>query len=659
VSAAPPVSAPPELHAAPGAPRNDRRDALAAWALATLLGGLFLWRDPVGTFTPDALRVAARGVGVALAVGVSAVGAGGAMLRRWAPGALEGRAGAVQALAVGVGALGLALLPVAYASVVPWRVGAGAVLAVAALGWVARPRMAWPRLPPAAVAIGAVLLLPALVEALAPPTDTDELYYHLALPRRIAEGQGLLGGPMHPDGSRPLPVHLVHAAIYAFGGEAAPRLFHLGLVAAMVGAVYLLAEDWFGPRRGVLPALALLGSYSFLREAGLAYNDHFVALCALLAAEAALRDRPRLGALLAGFALAAKYTAAPVVLGVAVVAVGRAWRRRTDDGAFLRIVVGAAALGLAPVLPWLLRNVLEGLHPLFPYAGWPDIGRFAFVYPEKYGLGRAPTDLALLPWNLLFHARTDSFAFLGRISPLWAVLLAAGSWGAARGASADARDAARGLAWMSLVGFLGWAAGAHLLRWLLPVSGVAALLGGATRPRAAWIALWLAGAAANLAPVWERAADRVAVVAGHEPRERFLGRALPAWPALDHLRAHVPPDARVAMLFSWHGYYVSQGSVLGSVEDHVPTRWWLARHGDDALGALRRAGVTHLLVGDVGFLRASYPFLTPAELEEQFNAPERRLREQLHAQATRLFVQSRWEVWRLDTPTEPVEPAPP
>jgi hypothetical protein len=215
-----------------------------------------------------------------------------------------------------------------------------------------------------------------------------------------------------------------------------------------------------------VPALALLGSYSFLREAGLAYNDHAVALAVLLAADAALRDRPRLAGALAGIALAVKYTAAPVLAGVGLVVLGRAWKARGDAPIGRTIAAPLAtsvALALLFVTPWIARNTWEGLHPLFPYAGWPESDAFTFVYPEKYGMGRGWKDALLLPYNLVFKARPDSFAFLGRISPLWLVVVGGGLVAAWRG---PARSTARALLLVVAVGFVGWAAGAQLLRWL-------------------------------------------------------------------------------------------------------------------------------------------------------------------------------------------------
>jgi hypothetical protein len=310
---------------------------------------------------------------------------------------------------------------------------------------------------------------------------------------------------------------------------------------------------------------------------------------------------------------------------------------------------------LVPVVPWWIRNVLDGLHPLFPFAGWPSPadgagGSFVFMYAEKYGLGHAVADAALLPWNLLMRAEPDSFVFLGRISLLWAALVGAGLLAARRD------PAARRLAVVVVLGGIGWAMGAQLLRYLLPVAGVAALLGGALRPAWPALLLWLVALPANVAPAWSRAEARVAVARGAEDRDTFLERELGAWPALRFLRDNVPDDAGVALLYAWQGYYVRQPYVLGSVEDHIPTRWWLWSHGDASLSDLAAGGVEYLLVGDVLFLKKSYPFLPSAVLDAQFRQPGERMRELLLRDATRLFAENRWEVWRLDPPAADAPP---
>ncbi|MBM4393898.1 MAG: hypothetical protein FJ090_22455, partial [Deltaproteobacteria bacterium] len=135
-----------------------------------------------------------------------------------------------------------------------------------------------------------------------------------------------------------------------------------------------------------------------------------------------------------------------------------------------------------------------------------------------------------------------------------------------------------------------------------------------------------------------------------EQPEDYLSREIPAWPAIAYLRDEVPRDARVALLFAWHGYYVQQDYILGSVEDHTPTRRFVVNSDGDVVGALRARGVSYALVGDTRFLRKAYEFLPEAEWRAQFVALRDALRASLERDATRLFAEKKWEVWRLDGP---------
>ena len=90
--------------------------------------------------------------------------------------------------------------------------------------------------------------------------------------------------------------------------------------------------------------------------------------------------------------------------------------------------------------------------------------------------------------------------------------------------------------------------------------------------------------------------------------------------------------------------------MLGSVEDHVPTRHLLFSRGDQSLAWLRAQGVTHVLAGKVHFIRKSYPFLDEETFEEQFVAAEAQLDALLLAEATLVFESGRYGVWRLNEP---------
>ena len=578
-----------------------------------------------GWSTAGALR-AGQGLLGAVAWGGAAVGIGGALL---------GRARLAEAFCLGWVTLGTVALPLFGVAGVSPEVCA-VLLVLGWAGWIRRPTIDW-NPPPAVVVLGicGVLAL-GLLDALAPPVDTDEIYQHLALPQQMLLHGDLLGGWLHPDGSRPLPLHLVWTGALALGGEAAPKLLHLGLVALLLCSVWELGVKHLGKAAAGLALLVLVGSYTFLRELGLAYNNLPAALACLLAMGAVREDKPLRVGLFSGAALAFKYTAGPVVAGVFL-----AWvvaRRRLD-----RPVVMAGVLALAWLAPWWIRNVAGGLHPLFPYMGWPtDLG---FMASEKYGMGRAPLDFFLLPWNLTVHAETDSFRFLGRVNPVGLACLPAALWVGVRSRSPW------GIA--SAVLFAGWSAGPQWLRHLLPGAPILALAlgeGFAVLPgwgRMALVGAWVLGLPGNLGP-WLGSLQERAGASFHPERQEAVLRGVDGYRAAAWVAQEAPADARVAMLFSSAGYYVGRPAWLGSVEDHIPTRHWLRIHGEESLHQLSALGVTHLLVSHVGFIHKAYPHLSKEEFALTYTAPEALLSDLLLSDAVLVFQDGRHSVWRLE-----------
>jgi hypothetical protein len=580
---------------------------------------------------------------VAAGLLAGAVGVGALVLRAVHPARLYAPGGWL--LALGMGSAVQAVAASVLLGVGAFGTGAAAgVLAASLLSWLRRPAVPFAVRPGWVNALALVALLaPAGLAALSPPIDTDEMYQHLALARHHARYGVLAGGFDWPDGSRPQVVHALLATAFALGGAEAARLWHLGLTVALLVGAAELGEARFGAGRGWVPALVCAASYSFTYEAGLAYNDVPAALWLLLAAEGALAGGGSRSAvlfgLMAGFAVTAKYTAVPAAVGVGLLALSRAPPSRHERFRWLGL---ALAAGCVVVLPWWARNVVDGLHPLFPYAGWPLVEGFRFLYPEKYGVGHTWIDALLLPFNVLFRAKLHNNQFLGQLSWGWLVVGLGLAWEARRNADA------RWLLGILTAAFVAWGASAQVIRYLVPLAGVAVLAGAASRARGLAVVALAASAPQNLGPLWTEAGSQWMTVGGELSEDRWLRRELPAWGALRHLREHAPPDATVAQLYAWHGYWIDQPWILGSVEEHTPTRFWLARHGDDALRALRARGVNWLLVGDVRFLRRQYTFLSEADWTSQFVAPRDRLTRLLARDATRVYVGRRWEVYRLD-----------
>jgi len=619
--------------------------AVALGACAVGVGAASLALDPAQTITPDAAWRASAGLGAAVAWLLAAVGAGGGLLSRLDPALLDGPRGALHALVVGLlvwglGAFGLATAGLLHPTAV---VLLGAVLAS---GWLLRPRLVLPRVEPAVAFALLVVAVPGLIDALAPPIDTDELYYHLALPRKMLEAQGLVGGFLNPSGSRPMALHLPFACLLATGGEAAPKLAHLGLTLALLVGVVEVGRAHLHPRAGVWAVVLMATSWNVGHDAGLAANNLPTALAVLAALDAGLRGRWRGMALAGGAALSLKYTAAAALVGCWLVA--RAPLSR-------RVVAGALALAL--VAPWWVTNAAHGLHPLFPFAGWP--GDLPFQYLERYGAGRAPLDFALLPWNAVMTGELHSNRFLGRLHPLWLVAGLAAVLGLAR-------PGGRRVAAAAAIAGVGWAMGPHWLRYLLPGMPLLALAGGhglarATPTQPGWartaalgglVACLIAGLPANLGPLYTEAADRLPAAFGQQDRDAYYRDRYAPWAAVAWANEHLPEDARLALMFDWSSYLVERPVVLGSVEDHTPVRHWLNAHGDRSLIDLQAHGVTHVLVRRTRFLRKLYPFLSEADLERDFDGPVAALDALLLAEATLVFEQDGSRVYRLEAPSD-------
>ncbi|MBN1334616.1 MAG: hypothetical protein JXB39_01515 [Deltaproteobacteria bacterium] len=615
-----------------------------AWCL--VVAGAFLDLDPDRTLAASPLLAGARSLVVALVALVACTGAGGALLARLSPGSLEVEAGWPRALATGLAAWGLLSLP--------WSLLFGVrscplLLVVLAAGWLFRPPVRLPRPGRVGLAALGLALVPALLGVLAPATSTDEIYYHVALPSRMLGSGHLAGGFLLPNGSRPLALHLPFAALVALGGEGATRAFCLLVGASTLVLVHRRARAWWGPAAGWMAPALLVGSFTFLGQAGVAGNDLVAGFLVLVAADALVEGAWLVpAALAAGGALAVKYTAAAPLLPLFLWAAASARRPR----AVLR-VLAAGGVAVLWVMPWWGWNVAGGLHPLFPYAGWGEVEGMVYSFPEKFGLGRDLAGWILLPWNAVMRAETDSTVFLGRVNPAFLALAPVAAVVAVRG---DRR--ARALAFTAAGGCLLWAIGPQWLRYLLPSLPPAALACAAGLARlpavgrwAAWLA-WAVGIPANTGPVLAEAVEQAPVALGHESEEDYRARRIPGWTAVRWIRDETPPDARVALLFAWQASPLEREWILGSVEDHVPSRYLLATTGDRALDVLAGEGAEWLLVGTPRFLRKAYPFLSPEVLHAQFEAPVQAMTRLLEARAELVFEDGRYAVWHLPPATE-------
>ena len=519
------------------------------------------------------------------------------------------------ALAIGIGLLGTMLLPISMLAGPQW--GLGMLLMGLWKLWTIRWNWSF-AMDHHHFLVGTLILI-ASWSAHQVIIDTDSLYYHAALPKHMWLHNQLLGGELHPNGSRPLIWHLPLTLAYGLGGLPGVQLF-ASLVS--IAAWFSLSQTCERSNRGTgwWVWVLVLGSYSLLEQTFTVANNVVVLWWIFLA----FRERRRtwIWALLLGFAVAGKFTA----LGVAGL-IGLVTHRSVRA----KLQVASVVCGIVSI--WLMRNLIDGVHPLFPYAGW-DI-MMPFVWVEKYGLGRDLQAFLSAPWNLLVHAEIDSFQFLGQLSPAFGVL---GVWCIV--SIVRHRQWREGILLLGAFGW--WFLGPHWIRHLFPMLGAFVLIGTGRLTLGPWHHL-LFGLAA-LVGVPSNVQTFIAL-----QNERVLGERHPTgMEAVQWLNQHTEGDGAVALFCLWTGAYLDRPYVLSSVEDHTPIRHFSLKYGADSVPFLKRNGIRYVAFGPHHFYPSAYPFLDTDVLEEDWNQPMKSLEDQL-LQHGRLIVRiDGVDIYRLD-----------
>ncbi|MBM74430.1 MAG: hypothetical protein CMK59_03445, partial [Proteobacteria bacterium] len=395
------------------------------------------------------------------------------------------------------------------------------------LDWVYSIRIHWVVL--CAVAFG-------LFQALSPAIDTDSVYYHLAIPQKMAQSGELVGGYMQPNGSRPALLASIDGWLWMWGEQRSIPLFRVGLTSIML-------VSFFKRSKSMLGLLVLLGSYSFVLEMGGTGQNIPAALGCWLTWWASRKRKWWVVAIFAGTTLSIKYTSLGVLIGIWLFGMERYSARSRFKSA------GVVGMFLAI---WGIRNALEGLSPVFPYSGWSE----SFQSLEKYGMGRDLKSLLLLPWNLLVYARPDSYTFLGVLHPIWIAL------------PFFFIRIQRRLWLVILCGWVFFVLGPHWIRHLVPLLPLAALGFASWKPKSIqWVFVvfvWLVGLPRNWGPLAEDIELRMEATLSEQAAQK-LRLKIPGWTAAQWASNNTSKDSKWAVLFSWAGLGLERRFILGSV----------------------------------------------------------------------------------------------
>lgn len=274
------------------------------------------------------------------------------------------------------------------------------------------------------------------VLASSPPSQIDELTYHLALPQ-----EWLAHGGFGSDGGNfmqvfPPAASALYALALGLGSEMATKPLHLACFGIMVVATHWHARRLLGAGAARLAVLLFVADWSVQDAAARANNDFHWGYCGLVAALVVAdglaregspfrRSWPALGGLFLGGALAGKLQSVDVLVGLDLLLAWMIVRGATRVGPVLLLNVIA---GLVYV-PTFARNVAYGADPLFlalaPRIGNPTgidplaLARFGATGEIRRIFMTEPNAATLLfsPVLMFFEGRPWSVNYDGYTSP--------------------------------------------------------------------------------------------------------------------------------------------------------------------------------------------------------------------------------------------------
>jgi Dolichyl-phosphate-mannose-protein mannosyltransferase len=216
-----------------------------------------------------------------------------------------------------------------------------------------------------------------LMMALIPPIEADELTYHLLMPKHYLQEGGFVEFPDIFHTYFPFEMEMLFSLMMGLADDITARLVHslhwllCGLLLFGIAREKSRSQVSAGMLTLVFLSLPVCMKSASAAYVGLSISFYTVLTVMLLDRFLRKEDWSAyyLAALCAGFALAAKWLGANVVL---VVAASALWvlvtKARRDLSLFLPRLLLGGLIAIAPLAPMLIRNAIWTGNPMYPFA---------------------------------------------------------------------------------------------------------------------------------------------------------------------------------------------------------------------------------------------------------------------------------------------------
>ena len=485
------------------------------------------------------------------------------------------------------------------------------------------------------VAIVGLFLLPAILQAAAPPYMRDSLVYHLLCPKEYLKAGHLVHVSGNIFSAFPKGHEMLMTLLLAIGGDRASQGFSILQQVAAIGGLYSLARLGAGPWSAAfctlgyatVPAVVYFTGCGYAEPALLmTFCNSILLLSFFLPSQAKWRVSEKrryqvifLIAFLAGWMLTLKYSG---LIYAGLIGLILVWSQRKTPCKKALLTVASLTLGAAPGFCWMIWNWITLGNPVYPMAwflfggeGWDEARALAMSqYFDIYGMGRNLLDYLVLLWRLAFSGRFDTIRFDGAIGPflILVVILSAASailWVRRRLVGSMLRE----IGLMFIVSAAFFVFGTQQVRFWLPsqmlacafaVPSVGLLVNWARRKRSITMVLFLVLIGSLAWNTWFLGKQFLKIgfyrpVLGMEQEKDFLIRTVPGYPALEFINQNLPP--RSYLLCVWtgaYGYYLNRKFYSDTFIEDITLKEFIRASvdGEELSQRLTQAGFTHLFL---------------------------------------------------------------
>ena len=483
------------------------------------------------------------------------------------------------------------------------------------------------------VATVALFLLPAILQAAAPPYVRDSLVYHLLCPKEYLK----VGHLVHIEGNLfsafPKGHEMFMTLLLAIGGDRAAQGFSILQQIAAIGGLYSLTRLMAGPWPSAVCTLGYATVPPVMYFTGCGYvepallmtlGNCLLALTFLFQShmDKSINGGMRLGAItfigfLAGWMTALKYSGL-IYLGLIGLII--LWGQRKASIRKFMSIGSVFTLGALPGLSWMVWNWITLGNPVYPMAwfllggkGWDEARALAMsLYFDVYGMGRNLLDYLLLLWRLAFLGRFDTIRFDGAIGPFLILFLALA---AASGYLLIRRRLAgimtKQIGFMFIVSTAFFVFGTQQTRFWLPSQMLACafvapavgwLVDSARSRRMFKMVLVLTVIASLVWNIWFLGAQFLKIgyyrpVLGMEQERAFLVRQVSGYPILEFMDRKLPRHSRILCVWTGaYGYYIDRPYYSDTFIEDVTLKGFIkaSTNGKELSQRLAEAGFTHL-----------------------------------------------------------------